>query len=174
MSAPTKNWAVARLEEFSVAEVMRSGSAVYPDIGGAIMHLAQQDDSRAQYEMLYHLDLHTKEPVALWSRRMTDGVHTIATSRWEDESFLMQDLKLPKENVPGFLRLYLFGNDSAVRGLHKAYKIIKLEGLNGTPTRAEIEDRITAYARHPTARRTITSAEGIGAFVRLVRSLVVR
>lgn len=172
MPASTKNWAVTRLEDFSVAEIMQGGLAVYPDIGAAIMHIAQQEESRERFNMLYQLDLHTAEPVALWSRTMADGPHTIVTSRWEDESFLMQDLKLPKEKETGFLRLYLFGNDSAVRGLYKAYKVMRVDGLDGVPTRADIEERISAYLRHPTGRRNITSAQGIGSFVRLARSLV--
>ncbi len=172
MPAQTKNWAVTLLDTLSVAETQRTGPQVYADVGSALMYLARQDETRELYGIGYQIDLHTKEPVALWTRALADGEHTIATSAWEGASFLMQDLKLPKDKNPGLLRLYIFGNDSSVRGLMKAYKIIKVEGLDGVPNRAELDARVSGYLRHPTARRIVTSAEGAGTFVRLARSLV--
>lgn len=162
-----------RIETLSVRTLDSGGSAVLAETGDAIMDLARTSRMRTRLGIDLTADQDTGVRTVLWSRRLRDGEHAMAVSPWANRSYMLQDLRMPRESDPGFLRAYLFGSDQAVTGLEKACRVIRIQDISSVPGRMELSDLIADYRRSVSPRsRRITSGKSRGTFVRLIRSII--
>ena len=169
---PPKARAVMGIEQFSLDAIHQHGNEAYAQVGGAILSLAQHSTLRERHDIAYIRDLFTRKSLALWGRRLPDGQHALSVSEWGENSYFMHDVRFASGEVDGFLRMYLFGNDTTVQGLQRAYHVIRFQDIEMLPDRATLQDMMDAFAHHPSKSAQIQTTSGISTFVRLARSII--
>jgi hypothetical protein len=168
----------ATIESLTAKDIISpEGPSRLAEVGSAMFVFAQRKANQEEYGISRVMDLETRKPIVAWSRlQKDDRPHILTASTWDLDSYVLYDILKPDKLDPGYLRVFLFGNDSAVSGLEKGMKIMKLRSLKEVPGRVELQERIERYSRHPSSslNRTIKTQQGANIFASLTRSLVVK
>jgi hypothetical protein len=141
-------------------------------LGEEILDFAQTDEAK-NHGVDFLRDLHTQEPLVVWNRNSITGKqHHITMTRWSSGSFVLYDNVQQRIETGGVIIAYLFGNDTAVRGLVKAMPPRAYRNEDEELSRYDLEKLINGYQRHPTRNAMPTPVCDVATFCKLVKRIV--
>lgn len=160
------------IESLTVEKILSpEGPDILLSTGRAIFSLAARKENRATYDIGKHTDLASKKTIVSWNRNFADGHHSVFTTAWGRRSYALYDLHHPEPDVRGNVRVFLYGNDSTIKGLRRAIDNVHVSSLESLPDQGTLEQMVGSYSRHPTGQRQEPNRPQAAAFLWLVKGI---